>query len=117
MFNREALAQAGIDVDEALERVMGNEMLFDRLLDMFLDDPNFAKLKDAIAEKDEDGAIAAVHSLKGTCGNLSMKPLFELTNSQLGLFRQGAWDEAVAMMPRIEESYEATAQAVRNRAL
>ena len=35
MLNRDALTQAGIDVDEALERVMGNEMLLERVLGMF----------------------------------------------------------------------------------
>ena len=109
MLNRDALTQAGIDVDEALERVMGNEML--------LDDTHFDQLRDAVAANDVDGAIAAVHSLKGTSGNLSMKPLFELANKQLALFRAGSWDEAVALMPQLEEAHRAMVAAVEARSL
>ena len=117
MLNRDALTQAGIDVDEALERVMGNEMLLERVLGMFLDDTHFDQLRDAVAANDVDGAIAAVHSLKGTSGNLSMKPLFELANKQLALFRAGSWDEAVALMPQLKEAHRAMVAAVEARSL
>lgn len=117
MLNRDALTQAGIDVDEALERVMGNEVLLERVLGMFLDDAHFDQLRDAVAANDVDGAIAAVHSLKGTSGNLSMKPLFELANKQLALFRAGSWDEAVALMPQLEEAHRAMVAAVEARSL
>lgn len=71
----------------------------------------------AVAANDVDGAIAAVHSLKGTSGNLSMKPLFELANKQLALFRAGSWDEAVALMPQLEEAHRAMVAAVEARSL
>ena len=117
MLNRDALTQAGIDVDEALERVMGNETLLERVMGMYLDDTHFDQLRDAVAANDMDGAIAAVHSLKGTSGNLSMKPLFELANKQLSLFRAGSWDEAVALMPQLEEAHRAMVAAVEARSL
>lgn len=117
MLNRDALTQAGIDVDEALERVMGNEMLLERVLGMYLNDTHFEQLREAVAANDADGAIAAVHSLKGTSGNLSMKPLFELANKQLALFRTGSWDEAVALMPQLEEAHRAMVAAVEARSL
>ena len=115
MLNRTVLEQAGIDVDEALERVMGNEMLLDRLLGMFLDDAQHANLHAAVEAHDQDAAIAAVHSLKGTGGNLSIKPLFELANRQLALFREGNWDDAVALMPEIDAAYATAVEAVRAR--
>lgn len=113
MLNRDALAQAGIDVDEALERVMGNEMLLERVLGMFLNDMHFNHLREAVAANDVDGAIAAAHSLKGTSGNLSMKPLFELVTDQLALLREGSWDEAAALMPQIDTVYHETVDAVK----
>ena len=117
MLNRDALTQAGIDVDEALERVMGNEMMLERILGMYLNDTHFEQLREAVAANDADGAIAAVHSLKGTSGNLSMKPLFELANKQLALFRTGSWDEAVALMPQLEEAHRAMVAAGGARSL
>lgn len=117
MLNREALEHAGIDVDEALERTMGNEALLERVLGMFLDDSHFDQLRQAIDANDQEGAIAAVHSLKGTSGNLSMKPLFELATKQLALLRGGSWDEAAALMPQIETAYRAMIAAVEQRSL
>ena len=109
MLNRDTLQQAGFDVDEALERVMGNEALLDRVLGMFLNDTHFQQLCDAVSRNDVDAAIAAVHSLKGTSGNLS------LNNKQLALFRAGSWDEATALMPDIEAHYRSAIQAIETR--
>ena len=78
MLNHDTLTQGGINVEEALERVMGNEDLLDRLLGMFLADTQYDNLQAAVEAHDEDKAIAAVHSLKGTCGNLSMTTRVEL---------------------------------------
>ncbi len=115
MLNRETLAQGGIDVEEALERVMGNEDLLDRLLGMFLADTQFDNLQTAIEAHDEEKAIAAVHSLKGTCGNLSMTILFELTTRQLALLREDKWDDAVALMPQLSDAYHTARTAVEAR--
>lgn len=117
MLNRDALTQAGIDIDEALERVMGNEMLLERVMGMFLDDTHFDQLREAITANDKDKAIAAAHSLKGTSGNLSMKPLFEIANKQLSLLREGSWDEAVALMPQLDTAYRNTIAAIEVRSL
>ena len=46
-----------------------------------------------------------------------MKPLFELANKQLALFRTGSWDEAVALMPQLEEAHRAMVAAVEARSL
>ena len=42
---KEQLTGAGIDVDGALERLMGSETLLERFLIKFLSDPNFEKLE------------------------------------------------------------------------
>lgn len=62
---KERLAEAGIDVENALERFMGNEGLLERFLKKFLNDQNFSKLTVAIGEKKEQEALAASHTLKG----------------------------------------------------
>ena len=80
MLNRDALTQAGIDVDEALERVMGNEMLLERVLGMYLNDTHFEQLREAVAANDADGAIAAVHSgWRGTSLGIAPKAVAKMT--------------------------------------
>lgn len=48
---KEALAAAGVNMEEALNRLMNNEMLLKRLLLKFKDDKNLAGLEQAVAEK------------------------------------------------------------------
>lgn len=110
---RKGLEAAGIDVQSALERFMDNEMLLERFLKKFLDDPNYGKLKAAQAAGDREGAVIASHSLKGVCGNLSMTGLFDLLTRQVGLLRAEDWAGAMELMPGIDEAYEETCRVIR----
>ena len=62
---RNRLQEAGVDVDDALERMMGSEALLERLLGKFLEDENYQKLCTALDEKRQEDAVAASHTLKG----------------------------------------------------
>lgn len=110
---RNALEEAGIDVDNALERFMGNEALLERFLKKFLEDTNHAALTAAVFAGDQEAALTAAHTLKGVSGNLSILPLHELLTRQVQLFRENNWEEAVAVMPRITEAYETAEKAIR----
>ena len=48
----ESLTDAGIDVNSAIERFMGNESLFERFLKKFLEDSNYHDLLAAISSGD-----------------------------------------------------------------
>ena len=63
--SKRRLVEAGIDVDDALARLMQNEGLLMRLLRAFLQDANFAQLQEALAKGDVSGAFTAAHTLKG----------------------------------------------------
>ena len=110
---RKGLEAAGIDVQSAMGRFMNNEMLLERFLKKFLDDPNYGKLKAAQAPGDREGAVTASHSLKGVCGNLSMTGLFDLLTRQVGLLRAEDWAGAMELMPGIDGAYEETCRAIR----
>ena len=84
---RNRLQEAGVDVDDALERMMGSEALLERLLGKFLEDENYQKLCAALDEKRQEDAVAASHTLKGVCGNLSMPALFSLFTRQVEALR------------------------------
>ena len=70
-MQRERLLAAGVQVDEALERFMGNEALMMRFLLRFPGDGNFSLLRQAMARGDVSGAFEAAHALKGVTGNLA----------------------------------------------
>ena len=109
---RAQLEAAGIQVGEALERMMGSEALLERLLGKFLEDRNFPALREALAAGNAEGAVAAVRALKGVGGNLSMGTLFGLFTRQVELLRQGDLSGAGALMEEIGPAYEAVAAAI-----
>ena len=110
---REQWEAAGIDVESALGRFMGNEMLLERFMKKFLEDSNFENLRKALAAKDLDAAISASHTLKGLCGNLSMTVLFDLITKQVAVLRAGRLEEAAAMMEEILPAYEMVTETIR----
>lgn len=96
---------AGVDVDEALNRFMGNEPLMMKFLLRFPADENFPKLKQAIACHDTSRAFEAAHTLKGVTGNLSLKALYELLVPLVEDLRGGDLAAASARMPELEAKY------------
>ena len=110
---KQALCAAGIDVEAALARMMGSEALLARLLKKFLDDANCEKLHSAISAGDCEAALAASHTLKGVCGNLSMTALFDLLTHQVTAFRAGDWEGAVALLEQIDQAYARVTAAIR----
>ena len=107
-----ALTGAGIQVDEALERLMGSEALLERLLRKFAADGNFQKLEQALDSRDQEGAVAASHTLKGMCGNLSMEPLYGLFTRQVEALRAGDWGGALALQEDICPAYRQVLAAI-----
>lgn len=106
------LMAAGVDVDEALERFMGSEAMLSRFLKKFPADQGFATLTAALEAGDHEGAVNAAHTLKGLCGNLSIKPLFTGFDRQVALMRAGDWDAAAAMVPQLTEDYNRALEAI-----
>ena len=109
---KERLQAGGIQVEEALARLMGNEALLERLLHKFLADPHFGQLCAALEAADAEAALEASHTLKGLCGNLSMLQLYGLFSRQVEALRSGDWDGAMELMPRIRAGYAAVVGAI-----
>lgn len=114
---RKARLQAGgIEVDSALERMMGSEALLERLLGKFLEEPNYTALCAALERREPEAAAAAAHGLKGACGNLSMTALYGLFTRQVDALRAGELAEAERLMEEIAPAYAAVTAAIRGGA-
>ena len=111
---KERLKAAGVDVDEALGRVLGNEALLERLLAKFADSPQLHQLEVALGQGDGQAVVAAAHTLKGVCGNLSITPLYQLFTRQVDTFRAGDPQGAAAMMGEIAEQFDLAARAIQS---
>lgn len=89
------LESLGVDTREGLERVMGDESLYEMMFGIFLSTIESAQI--TLSEFDSgdlEGLIGKVHSLKGTTGNLSITPLFTKYTEALNLLRENRAAEA-----------------------
>lgn len=75
-MDKSTLAKRGIDVDDALNRFMGNQPLYVKCLRQFLEDENYSKLTKALDTQDYEGAFRFAHTPKGVVGNLSLTNLY-----------------------------------------
>lgn len=73
---REILETYGADYEATLERFMGNEKLYLKILDMLFQDENLHKLGEALNSGRLADAFEAAHTLKGVAGNLGLTPLY-----------------------------------------
>ena len=110
---RAQLEAAGVDVGQALARMMGSEALLERLLGKFPEDASYAALGAALDRGDMDQAVAAAHTLKGICGNLSLTALFSLFTRQVAALRRGDLEEAQTLMAQISPAYTTAVAAIR----
>lgn len=112
---RDQLEAAGIDIESALERMMGSEALLERMMGKFLDDPQYPALRAALEAGDMERAVSAAHTLKGVCGNLSMTELYGLFTRQVDALRAGDLPLARGIMAEIAPAYERVMAAIRRR--
>ena len=106
--NRKILAEAGVDIEDAMSRFMDNEALMLKVLRRFTEDDNFRHLKQAMEKKDAARAFEAAHTLKGLTGNLSLKDLYRETSILTEDLRSGDIDGAAEKMTDIDSLFQKT---------
>lgn len=102
----EKLVNAGIDPESAIERFMGNEALYLKFLLRFPDDENYQNLCRFIEQQDCKNAFIAAHTLKGVCGNLSIKSMEDILKKQVEYLRNGDLEQGQKMMEQLKDGYE-----------
>lgn len=95
------LRALGVDVDDGLKRVMGNEKLYTRLVGKFVQVIKGNEVSPDFDASDCAATIEKVHTIKGTSGNLSLTPIFKSYNEILNLLRNGNTEEARELLKEI----------------
>lgn len=95
------LRALGVDVDDGLKRVMGNEKLYTRLLGSFVKMIKGSEVPLDFDASDCTEAIEKAHAIKGTSGNLSLTPIYNSYNEILTLLRTGKPEEARELLKKI----------------
>lgn len=102
----EKMVNAGLDPESAIERFMGNETLYLKFLFRFPDDENYQNLCRFIEQQDCGNAFTAAHTLKGVCGNLSIKSMEDILREQVEYLRNGDLQQGQKMMGELKEVYD-----------
>lgn len=87
MLSIQNLKLFGAKADEGLQRCMNNEAFYLKMVNRFLEDKSFDKLKKEIASGNLEEAFKTSHALKGVLGNLSLTPLYEVIYEMTELLR------------------------------
>lgn len=111
-MNRYKLFQAGVDVNEALERLGGDKALYEDLLAHFKEGHRLENLLKAMDNQDAAEAFQVAHALKGTAGNLSFTRLFEALYPVVEALRNGDLELAKASFPEVEVAYQVVVEAI-----
>ena len=72
---RRQLEENGVDVENTINRFMGNEALYMKFLGKFTDDQSYAGIGKYLEAEDYVEAYKCAHSLKGVTANLGLTPL------------------------------------------
>ena len=102
---REKLEGVGIDVNDLMERLMGNMTLISRFFKRFPDDASYERMVAGIEKGDVEEAFRGAHSLKGVCANLSMKRFLTVLNPLVDKLREGQLDGVLVMLSSVDEEY------------
>lgn len=86
--NRKVLEDYGVNYDLTMERFMGNEALYVKILCKLGGDDNASKLNDAVNAGDKEEAFNAAHALKGVAANLGLVPLIDAVQEILEPLRK-----------------------------
>ena len=116
MVDIELYKAAGIDYDKGLELFMGNAELYREFLMKFLYDGSFEEFCAGAAMGDLAMAEKAVHTLKGTAGNLSMTRLFTAADATVNAIHDGKKDaDLQPFVDEVNEAYQVACDAVRSQ--
>lgn len=98
----------GADTEEGVARCRGSEAFYLHLVQAGLSDPQFERLRRAVAARDEEAAMSAAEALRDTMGNLSLDPIYKpLRELAHQLRRVGVTPDADALLAEIFSRLEA----------
>lgn len=101
----EKLAGYGIDIADAMERMLDNAELYKKLAMHYFDDTNYEALVADMKVGDYETAYTHAHTLKGASGNLSFKELHELATQICDALSSSDAETAHALMDPLGKAH------------
>lgn len=97
----EDLRGLGVNVDEGLERLMGNPALYKRMLGSFTKMMKNPSSQPDFMSGDIADNIEKAHTIKGVTGNLSITPLYQAYSDIVRLLRENRVEEAKEVFEQV----------------
>lgn len=97
----EELKELGVNIEEGMDRMMGNAALYERMLGSFVKVMKASEITPDFDEEDYADIIEKAHTLKGTSGNLSLTPIYEAYSEILALLRGGQPGQAKEVLTKV----------------
>ena len=103
------------DLNEFLDRMMGDETLADTVIAAFLEDTpkQMSAFKHALAADDAAAAQRIAHSIKGAAGNMACPRLHRAAESVERACREGRLDEARPLGDELSAAFARAESAIR----
>ncbi len=102
MGSFDELRSMGANADEALERVMGNAALYERMLGQFADMLAKSSVTPDFDDERYADMIEAAHAIKGAAGNLAVTPMYEAYTEIVRLLRADEPEKAREIIKKIQ---------------
>ena len=103
---RISFMEAGVDVDDCLNRFLNKDELFFRFMKKYLEDNNVEKLGEALECGDVSEAFKVAHALKGVAGNLSFAAILDPLVPFVEVLRAGSMEGADNVYAQIKEAHQ-----------
>ncbi|MGH1484684.1 MAG: response regulator [Cellvibrionaceae bacterium] len=105
------------DEDGFMKRIMNNETIANKLIDLFKTDTpkTISELEEAISHEKAEEAGLLAHKLKGSVGNLGGIELAELAHKIESAGKGQNLDEVKALWPMIKPNYEKLLNKIESR--
>lgn len=87
-FSQEVLEY--VNVEEGLGRLRGNQAIFKKLLQRFLDSEDYKQLTNEFKSGNLERAAATAHTVKGMTGNLSLTKLYNASIAFEAKIKEGS---------------------------
>lgn len=97
----EELKTKGVDIEEGLDRFMGNRLLYEKMLGKFFEFIEQSSVDTDFDCNNYEDIIEKTHAIKGTTGNLSIKPLYEAYTKIVNLLRAHQPEQAKIILQEI----------------
>lgn len=98
----EELKNMGVNVDEGVDRLMGNVSLYEKMLVKFLEMMKKSPVNPDFDCNDFTDVIETAHAIKGSAGNLSITPIYEAYAEIVSLLRANQPEQAKEILKNVQ---------------